>query len=193
MLGQVVAARPDIAGVRLYQHEQLGPTSTERWRTFWFDPTRGEVVDGTALFADASGAAADPLGQARRLVASVGQDVGGLSDRDLFSAAAFTVDGDLVLYLPPAGTTSGKPTQVVLKKADVTPLLGNFGKQAQVAAADAVVQSSGTGSASPSGSASDAPSSGPATDSATSSAPSSVPETTTVSDSPSTTGGPTTN
>ncbi|MFV0458279.1 MAG: hypothetical protein ACK5MT_05855 [Actinomycetales bacterium] len=136
-LSQVIAARPGVYAIRLYSRATTASGTTEQWKTYWYDPAYGRMVDATALFASAR-SGPDPLSTARQLAIAAAPEgqVGQVSDRDLFSAAAFTTTGDLVLYLD---QTDAAATQVVLAADDVEPLLSDFGRQAKVAAADAVV------------------------------------------------------
>lgn len=158
VVSQLLAARSGVSGVRLYSVMTVDGVTTTRWRTFWFDPAVGRVVSGADLFASPRGGAADPLGEARQLVAAAGGDVGSVSDRDLFSSAAFTTDGDLLLYLPTAG---GAPAPVTLTDEQVSGLLSEFGKQAQIAARDAVLLPGSSGPTASGPTASGPTSSGP--------------------------------
>lgn len=143
VLPQLLAARADVSGVRLYGRYSTSAGVVEHWRTLWFDPSSAEVVDGTALFAEPRAGQPDPLGKARELVGAAAGNA--FSDRDLFSAIAFTPSGDLVVHLP-ASARPAPAEPVSLSKGDLTPLLSPLGRQAQLAAADSVVRA-GSGSA----------------------------------------------
>lgn len=172
VVSQLLAARPSVSGVRLYAQSTIEGTTTQAWRTFWFDPAAGKVVSGADLFAAPTGGGDDPLGAARKLVSGAGGDVGAVSDRDLFATAAFTTKGDLLLYLPGG---DGMVRDLTLAKKDIDPLLSPLGKQAQIAAADAVLMPAGSAASTPAAtSAATAP---PSSTSSPSSATSSMPST----------------
>ena len=115
-----------VLGVRLYARLNDGRQVREHVRTFWAD---GEsTVPGQALFSDA--------GRLRRLVLAEpgGAGAGMLSDGELFASVAFSIQGDLVLYLPVEGASDHR---VVIDAGEVTPLLTDLGRAAREAAQDA--------------------------------------------------------
>lgn len=134
-LSQLLAADRGVAGVRLYLRTSVGGQITEDWQTFWYDPSVGRVVTGADLFAAPVPGGPDPLGQVRQLVIAEDAQTQAMSDRDLFSTAAFTTDGDLLLYLT---SPNGQPSPLTLSRDDIEPLLSPFGRRAQSAAGDAV-------------------------------------------------------
>lgn len=121
-----------VVGVRLYARISDGDVVREHVRTFWADSATGEPVPATGLFT------AGRVSEVRRLVLAEpgGSTAGALSDEDLFGAAAFSVEGDLVLYLPEPGASD---TRVVVEGSQLAPLLSELGQGARASARDAVV------------------------------------------------------
>lgn len=125
-----LAASGDVIGVRFTVYQLGGAGDGKSTTSRWYDGARGKVVPALSLinppsmstFEALTGKAlADVDGQAR------------LTDAGTLDDLAFTKSGDLVVTFDEGEVAAGAAGQVhaVLPRAEVEPLLSDFGRRAQ--------------------------------------------------------------